>query len=325
MLGLFEEKMTEPVILKENSSLDEQLKQLTEFLQKPLPVDIREQVEQDIRCVKAGIAGENKLLFELKNSHIPMFVLRDIYIEDGDLSAQIDFFVVTRKLLFVMECKELYGNIEIDSKGNFIRTIHYGKRFQKERIYSPITQNERHMELIRQIRQKDKKNFLTKMLFQHYAFQKFYRSLVVLTNERAVLNDKNAPKDIQEKVIPADKLIEYIRRENAALNEFNSSETEMWQFAKFFMEAHHNRNIDYTQKYINKITVDKNEGTITNGSSADENMSTLSPSLSEEKIICSKCGAPMVKRVVSKKGRDVGKEFWGCSKFPACRNTLGLS
>ena len=135
MLGLFEEKMTEPVILKENSSLDEQLRQLTEFLQKPLSADIREQVEQDIRCIKAGIAGENKLLFELKNSHIPMFVLRDIYIEDGDLSAQIDFFVVTRKLLFVIECKELYGNIEIDSKGNFIRTVQYGKHFQKEFIH----------------------------------------------------------------------------------------------------------------------------------------------------------------------------------------------
>jgi len=182
------------------------------------------------------------------------------------------------------------------------------------------------MELIRQIRHKDKKNFLTKMLFQHYAFQRYYRSLIVLTNERAVLNDKNAPKEIQEKVIHADKLIEYIRRENAALNDFNSSETEMWQFAKFFMGIHHNRNIDYTQKYIkNNITVDKKNESTTNQPSAEMNKSTPNPSLAEEKIICSKCGVPMVKRVVSKKGKDVGKEFWGCSRFPACRNKLGLS
>ncbi len=162
------------------------------------------------------------------------------------------------------------------------------------------------------------------MIFQHYAFQKFYRSLVVLTNERAVLNDKNAPKEIREKVIHADKLIEYIKRENAVLNEFNYSETEMWQFAKFFMEAHHNRNIDYTQKYLNKITTDKAEKPATNESSAEVNTSVPSLPLSEDKIICSKCGAPMVKRVV-KNGKDVGKEFWGCSKYPACRNTLGLS
>ncbi|MCL2283571.1 MAG: NERD domain-containing protein [Fibromonadales bacterium] len=323
MLGLFEEKMAEPVILKENSSLDEQLKQLTEFSQKPLPADIREQVEQEIRRIKTGIAGENKLLFELKNSHIPMFVLRDLCIEEEDLSAQIDFFVITKKLLFVIECKSLYGNIEIDSKGDFIRTMHFGKYFKKERIYSPITQNERHMELIRQVRQKDKKNFLTKMIFQNYAFQKFYRSLVVLANEQSVLNAKYAPKEIREKVIHADHLIGYIKKENAALNEWNSSEDEMWQFAKFFMDAHHNRKIDYTHKYLNKIAADKaDESTI---SESPTEINLPSSSLSEEKIVCSKCGAPMVKRTVSKKGKDVGKEFWGCSKFPSCRNTLGFS
>jgi hypothetical protein len=255
-MALFDEKMTQPVILKEDSSLEEQLKQLTEFLQKPLSADVRDQVENDIRCIKAGINGENKLLFELKNSHIPMFVLRDLYIADGDLSAQIDFIVITRKLFFVIECKNLYGNIEIDSDGNFIRTVWYGKYFKKEGIYSPITQNERHMELIRKIRRKNK-GFLMRMIFQHYAFQKFYRSLVVLTNEDTVLNDKNAPKEVREKVIRADKLIEYIKKEIATSIDFNSSEVEMRGYAKNFLEMHRKQDIDYTQKYFGKATADK--------------------------------------------------------------------
>ena len=247
MLGLFEEKMTEPVILKENSSLDEQLKQLTEFLQKPLPTDVREQVEQDIRYIKYGISGEKKLLYELKNSHIPMFILRDIYIEDGDLSAQIDFIVITKKLFFVIECKNLYGDIEIDSKGNFIRTTEYGKTG----IYSPITQNQRQLELLWQIREKSKGS-LMKMLFQILK-SSFYRAVVVLANEQTILSDKEASKEIREKVIRADQLIEYIKKEIAVSNEFNCSKSEMQQYAENFLNMHIERKEDYTQKYLKDI------------------------------------------------------------------------
>lgn len=38
-----------------------------------------------------------------------------------------------------IECKNLYGNIEVDSQGNFTRTVSYGKYYKKEGIYSPIT------------------------------------------------------------------------------------------------------------------------------------------------------------------------------------------
>jgi hypothetical protein len=36
---------------------------------------------------------------------------------------------------------------------------------------------------------------------------------------------------------------------------------------------------------------------------------------------CSKCGADMVLRKASK-GKNAGYEFWGCSAFPNCKNTL---
>ncbi|MDR2580761.1 MAG: topoisomerase DNA-binding C4 zinc finger domain-containing protein, partial [Fibromonadaceae bacterium] len=120
-------------------------------------------------------------------------------------------------------------------------------------------------------------------------------------------------------------LIEYIKKEDAASKGFNSSEAEMWMFAKRFLDMHRKRNADYTQKYINKDIECKTKDPIANKSSAVENTAKPNPSLSEDKIICSKCGAPMVKRKVSSKGKDVGKEFWGCSKFPSCRNTVGLS
>jgi restriction system protein len=36
---------------------------------------------------------------------------------------------------------------------------------------------------------------------------------------------------------------------------------------------------------------------------------------------CPKCGKSMVRRV-AKKGKQAGIEFWGCSGFPVCRQTM---
>jgi restriction system protein len=34
--------------------------------------------------------------------------------------------------------------------------------------------------------------------------------------------------------------------------------------------------------------------------------------------VCPSCGAPMVKRT-PRKGKNAGQQFWGCSRYPACR------
>jgi len=81
-----------------------------------------------------------------------MFLLHDLYLEFEGLTAQIDYLIITRKHQFVIECKNLYGNIEINSAGGFTRMVSYGRRTKKKGIYSPITQNRRHLELIKQIR-----------------------------------------------------------------------------------------------------------------------------------------------------------------------------
>jgi HJR/Mrr/RecB family endonuclease len=37
--------------------------------------------------------------------------------------------------------------------------------------------------------------------------------------------------------------------------------------------------------------------------------------------LCPKCGAPMIRRTATK-GPNAGSEFWGCSKYPECRQTM---
>ena len=156
------------VILKESSDAKEYLKQLEELKQQASEETLKK-IEKEISIVKAGIQGEENILFELKNSGMDMVVLHDIYLESqSGAYAQIDFLVLTPKVNFVIECKNLFGNIEITNKGDFIRTIEYGGRKYRERIYSPITQNQRHLQVLKECRSEQcgtVNAFLSKSLF----------------------------------------------------------------------------------------------------------------------------------------------------------------
>jgi len=326
-VGLFD-KIKEPIILKEDSSAQEQLNAL-ECLLPAADAALAPKLERDIAALKAGIFGENTILFELKNSHIPMYVLHDLYLEYEGLSAQIDFLIITRKYHFVIECKNLYGNITITDSGDFIRYM--GNR--KEGIYSPITQGKRHLELIKQIRRAQKSNFITKALFERN-FYTAYRSVVVLANPKTILNDKYAPKEVKKQVLRADQLIDYIRKINSDTENVESSENEMTQLANFFMSIHRPCPTDYTEKYRSTASENTNDDIImetpAENPKTDEpptNNRVLQADMIAEKAeitpTCPKCGAPMVKRKATK-GKNEGSEFWGCSTFPKCRGIINM-
>ena len=245
-MGLFD-KLKEPVLLKESSSVKEQLEELNSFL-ATTPSDIKSKVEQDIKMLEAGIYGEDNIIFELKNSHLPMYIIHDLFLEDNGLTAQIDFLIITRKRMFILECKNLIGNIEINNVGDFIRTMQYNGKYKKEGIYSPITQNKRHLELLKQLRAKAKSNILTKAIFEKY-FYDTYRSVVVLANPKTVLNIKYAKKEVKNQVIKADQLIEYINRVNSEPGESPYSDKRMLELAEFYLNLHKENKVDYLAKY----------------------------------------------------------------------------
>lgn len=139
-----------------------------------------------------------------------MYVLHDIYMVDHDLSAQIDYIIITPSMVYFIECKNLIGTIMIDSMGNFTREYTYNGKIIKEGIYSPITQNQRHLELYKMLREKDKGSVM-KFLYDK-TFSSGFKSLVVLANPKSILKSRYAPKEIKEKVIKADQLIDYIKK-----------------------------------------------------------------------------------------------------------------
>jgi len=76
-MGLFN-RLKEPIFLKESSNAEEQLEKLKE-LEPLLNQEGQSIIRQDIKCLEYGIAGEKNIAFEFKNSHMPMYILHDIY------------------------------------------------------------------------------------------------------------------------------------------------------------------------------------------------------------------------------------------------------
>lgn len=206
-MGLFSKP--EVVILKESCDSKEYLEKLQQLRTKSSDGSLpAEKIDKEIAITEAGIYGEESILFELKNCGMDLVIIRDLFIQTEDgRSAQIDFFVITPYANVIIECKNLFGNIEINSKGDFIRLFDVKGRRYKEGIYSPITQNERHLEVYRACWETDK-GLVSKIIASKH-FSDYNKTIVVLANPKTVVNDRYARKEIKQQVIRIDQLIIY--------------------------------------------------------------------------------------------------------------------
>ena len=296
-MGLFAD--TEVVILKESSDSKEyldKLQQLRTGLQdNTKAADV---IDKEIAITEAGIYGEDSVLYELKNSGMNLVVIRDLYIETEDgRGAQIDYFVITPYVNVFIECKNLFGDIQINNKGDFIRCFEYKGKKYKEGIYSPITQNERHLTVYRDCRKADK-NLASKIIFEKY-FDTFNKSVVVLANPKTILDDKYAKKEIKDQVIRCDQLITYLKN---LKSDTKSSLKDMKALGEKVLSMNIEDRKDYLEKYEKLVA---ETSTIKNDTNSDD-------------LICPRCGNKLILRT-AKKGANAGNQFYGCSTYPKCK------
>jgi len=246
-MGLFT-KQFGTIFLKETGDSEQQIKQLTELLPQA-DNETKKQIEHQIKLCQYGKYGEEQVAYALKYSGMDMFILHDIYLKYQELSAQIDYIVLTRKHIYIIECKNLIGDIEIDQNGNFIRSYELSGKPIREGIESPITQNNRHLEVIRKIRQEEKKNLLSQIAFKWF-FLDNYCPIVVLANPKTILHNHCAKKKITEQVLRVDQLVEYIKTKDLNSKDISeSSEKELRKLAEFFLQKNCPKRFDYTKKY----------------------------------------------------------------------------
>lgn len=231
-----------PVFTKDFSGDDKQIEHLEDLFKKS-DEKSKSFIENDIKKLKYGLIGENNIYYELKNSFIPMICLHNLRIEYKDMVAQIDFIVLTAKYIYIIECKNLIGDITITSDGEFIRykKNSYGKVIAKEGMYSPIVQNERHINVIKELLrdQLGYKNKLTRI-----------ESLIIIANPKTIINKKYASKDISEKILRHDQLIDRINsRENNKKIEWLFIEDDMRNISDCLIKNDKEIDIDYEKKY----------------------------------------------------------------------------
>ena len=307
-MGLFSKP--EVVILKDSCDSKDYLSKLQELRTTVSDSSVAaEKIDKEIAITESGIIGEGSVLFELKNSGMNLVVIRDLFIKTQDgRSAQIDFFVITPYANVIIECKNLFGNIEINNKGDFIRSFEYKGRKYKEGIYSPITQNERHLKVYKDCWEGNK-GFVTKLIAGKY-FTDYNKTIVVLANSKTVVNDKFAKKEIKQQVIRADQLVNYLK---SLKTDVGSSLKSMKESGERVLAMNVQERTDYFKKFEDLATEIKNEEVSVEASK--EETSITKPA---ENLVCPRCGGQLILRT-AKKGDNAGNQFYGCSNFPKCR------
>ncbi len=163
-------------------------------------------INYQILLYKIGEIGENKVLDELKYSFYPMHIFKDISINIGEFQCQIDFVILTKKAMYLIECKNTKFNVKIDKTGSFY-LINEGK---KNRTFSVLNQIERQKMILEQL------DLGVEIKEMH--------PIVVYANEETgiEIEDKDALRGID--VINLDRLNSLIREKEKDLKEIYTEE-----------------------------------------------------------------------------------------------------
>lgn len=231
-----------PTWLKEFNENNKQLEDL-KILSEKVYSEKKKLIDRDIIYLTYGMDGEKNVSYEIKNSYIPMLALHDIRIEDGESVAQMDYILITKSFILVLETKALSGDITVNESGEFIRYFKNkaGKVYRKEGIYSPVAQNERHVRILTEYLKKNK-------IIKKYPIY----SCVVIANSKSVINKYKAPKEIQSQIIKYDQLTSFIKEKlnyHKIKQDFKFLDKVEYSIGKFLLENNKPIEFDYYKKY----------------------------------------------------------------------------
>ena len=242
-------RFKDTIFYKEESDLKDKYNALKK-LNEEYPNN--EELLYELYIVKKGLDGENEIAYELKKANIGMYVLRDIKLEYEDLTAQIDYVIITSLYTYYVECKNLIGNITVTDKGDFIREYTFNGKKIKKGIYSPLRQVEAQREVVRKIWEKNTSNVIK--LFAANKFNHYRRVIVVAANPDTILNTNQAPKEIKYKILRADTLVKQIEYDfnHRESDEILDSQKKMEELAKSYVNLSIKDKINYYEFYKNK-------------------------------------------------------------------------
>lgn len=222
------EKLKTPIVVKEATEVIQRIEQYKNVLNKTAdPVEMN-RINEQIKLLELGLKGEKSVLFELQNAFLPLHILHDVRIVHNDFKAQIDFVVLTRKFILLIEVKNYYGNILINEKDEFVRQVYKGNKLVfQEGFYSPVRQVERQAEV-----------FEAYMKEMGAVTRTPIKSVVVFTNNRTVINTKKASKHVQDKIVRVDGLVNFIKQELEKDSPVKFMDNRMQEMSDYIKASH---------------------------------------------------------------------------------------
>ncbi len=264
-MELIKKKFNETIFYKKDSQLEYQIKALKK-IQNEYPDNNK--INQKLKLCEQGLKGEKEIEFELKNANIGIYVLHDVNLEIDDMTAQIDYILITPAYIYFIESKNLIGNITVNERGEFIREYSYNNKKIKEGIYSPLRQAERHIEIFKKIWAQNHTGIIDKTL-RYKALNRWCKPLVVMANPKNILNVKYTPQVIKDKIIKSDSLVNYIKNDIKHTDkEYISSQKMMEENAFNIMQKY---NVDINRDYEKEIRewIDKDDKINNNQTNTD--------------------------------------------------------
>ena len=222
------EKVKTPILVKEATEIIQLIEQYKKEIANTIDEKQNKSLTEKVKLLELGLKGENSVLFELQNSFLPIHILHDVRIAHKDLTAQIDFVVLTRKFILIIEVKNYFGNILVNEKDEFIRQVYKRNKLAfQEGFYSPVRQVERQVEV-----------FESYMRAMGAVTRTPIKSVVVFTNNRTVINTKKASENVKRKILRVDGLVGYIKQELEKSSPVHFLDNRMKEMSDYIKASH---------------------------------------------------------------------------------------
>ena len=300
------------MLIKEKDKNQEQVNYLTDLLERELPAEKKRFIERELKCLYSGDKGEKTpayyLDFDFKDSK-NWALIHDLRFEHNGDVAQIDHLLIGRMMdVYVIETKNFSAGVSISDEGDFS----YSYNNSPCHISSPIAQNERQIKLLDRFLSDNK--LYPKRL--GVPLKPNYKNIVLISPEARLTKPNKGLFDCSA-VMKSDKFANYFKDDIDSDDTLNS----MVSIAKVISTDSLRSFAESLAFYHEPLTTDYNK---TFGIVIDD-VSKVSSIVDDDSMpLCPTCGGEMVKRVV-KKGKNAGKEFWGCKSYPKCKGSVELA
>ena len=218
--------------------------------------------------------------------------LRNVYIpKDNGETSEIDVLFISQKGVFVFESKNYSGWIFGSENSQYwTATLPNG---QKNRFYNPIRQNRTHLIWLKWYIGDEVPLFSVIVFSERCELKKIE---LTSTDVRVIQRDKtySTVRDIWE--ASPDKLSD---------GEIDRIFEELKQLTNVSKEVKASHVQDIRQKYY---------------APAPEPPAETPSAPGDGERLCPRCGKPLILRT-AKRGPNAGKQFYGCSGYPACKYT----